>query len=319
MDPTIARSLDALAREQHGCMTYAQMDAIGLSRSTRARRIRDGALIPAGRSTVRVASAPRTPESVLMAACLSFGGRASHRSAWWLHGLGDSGPPTPEITVCKGRPARRPPEGGPLVVHTSTSLPSEDLTVVRGIPTVSVARCLLGLAALVPHGIDREALTSSVETAVRARRASDAWLWWLLENRRRRGWNGVSELERVLAIRAGLGPTESWLEREALAVIAAAGLPAPVVQRRIARRGRFIGRVDLAYEQERVAIELMGHRDHSSRPQLEADTRRATDLQLSGWLVIQVTYDQLVSDPESVVASIREALASAALRRSGTF
>lgn len=309
MDVTSERTIADLARQQHGCITAAQATAAGMSKATRARRLDRGLLVPVGATTYRLASAPATPEAALMAACLDLGAVVSHRSALWLHGLRSRPPERPEVSVRKGSTTRKAARSAEVVVHATTSLPKDDLTEVRHIPVTSVARSLLGLAALVETPVEREELEAAVETAVRTRLASDTWLWWLLENRRCRGRNGVTEMERVLARRVGLGPTESWLERQMLELLRSAGLPLPAVQRRIRRRGAFVARVDLLYEGHRVVIEVMGHEWHSSRPQREADTRRANELQLMGYVVIQITYDQLVGDPRSVVRTVREALA----------
>lgn len=143
--------------------------------------------------------------------------------------------------------------------------------------------------------------------------ASDRWLWWLLEQRRCRGRNGVIRFEDVLAERARLGPTESWLERAVLRIIDDAGLPRPVVQRRIRRRGRFVARVDLAYDPGLILVEALGYRYHATREQQSRDAARASELQLMGWDVHQVTYDQVVRTPQWVAHVVRTALANAGI------
>lgn len=298
----------AVARTQHGHVTVRQLTEAGMSPSTRRRRAAAGLLAPVGAHTFRLASAPSTPIGSLMAACLDTGGVASHRSAAWVHGLRAHPPPRPEVTVPKGRlPGRK--AAGDLIVHTSTSLPEEDILTVRYVPVMSIARTFLGLAALIPDGQDRAGLLSMVEAAVADNRASDRWLWWHLERRRIRGRDGVRALESILAERAGLGPTESWLERELLRVLDGAGVPRPAIQRVVRAKGRFAARVDFLYEAEKIVIEVMGHRWHAPRERLQADAERVAMLQLEGHLVIPVTYDQLVSDPDSVVELVRRARA----------
>lgn len=115
-----------------------------------------------------------------------------------------------------------------------------------------VARSLFGLAALVPDQVDRRVVADALGKAVDQGLATDPWLWWLLDKRRCRGRNGVTCFESVLAERVRLGPTESWLERELLTVIRAAGLPKPTTQKVIRRSGRFAARVDMIYDAERA-------------------------------------------------------------------
>jgi very-short-patch-repair endonuclease len=310
MDPNIERAIAERARQQLGHITTEQLRAAGVTHPTIRRRVEHGLWLPTGNRTVRFAAVPASPRGDVAAACLDLRGTASHRTAAWLHELAP-GPPLIDITVRKGRSTTRTEERAGLRVHTSTNLPAEDVTQVDGIPVTSVARTLMGLAALTETEVPHEELVDIVEEAVRRRLASDRWLWWLLERRRCRGRNGVIRFERVLAQRAQLGPTESWLERALLQVIDDAGLPRPVVQRRIRRRGAFVARVDSAYDPGMIVIEALGYRHHATREQQNRDAARASELQLLGWDVHQVTYDHIVRTPLWVAHVIRTALANA--------
>jgi very-short-patch-repair endonuclease len=193
-------------------------------------------------------------------------------------------------------------------IHTSTDLPIGDIVQVRGVPATSVARTLMGLAALVPRELDQGDLAELLAHACEEGLASERWLFWLLERRRGRGRIGTIAFEEALAARVRLGPTESWLERETLRIIEEAGLPLPRVQQRVERKGRFVGRVDFRYDRWPVVVESLGYARHRSRADLERDTRRANLLQLAGLTVLQHSYDQVVRDPGSVVADIADAL-----------
>lgn len=308
MDPTTERVIAERARTQLGLITTAQLRAAGMSRQAVTRRVASGVLVRVGARTLRVAAAPPGLEVDVLAACLDLDAVASHRTAAWLHGLLPSPGPLVDVTVAKGRTMGSAAATEGLRVHSSTNLPAGHIVRVGAVPTTSVARSLLGLAALDPREIDDECLTSVIEEAVRTRRASDRWLWWLLEERRCRGRNGVLRFEQALARRSALGPTESWLERELLRLIDEAGLPKPAVQRRIGRRGAFVARVDLLYESERVVLEALGYASHSSRAQVSADAARASALQLAGFDVHQLTYDQIVTAPTWTVGVVRAAL-----------
>lgn len=317
MDAAKEQGLARTARSQLGLVTRAQLDALGIARSTVTRRVASGQLVPSGRATFRLASAPLGHDVGVLAACLDVDGVASHWTAAWLHGLVPARR-TVDVTVRKGRSraARLESAGGGRVrVHSSTNLPWDDVVRIGPIPTTSVARTMLGLAALVPVEFDAQSFGEIVATAVERGLATDPWLWWLLAQRRCRGRNGVSALETALAGRARLGPTESWLEREVLRILEAAGIPLPVTQRVIARSGRFVARVDFAYEPEGVVLEALGYAFHRSPPQMEADTRRANDLQLLGFDVYQFTTAQIVGSPGSVQRTVRDALDGARMLR----
>ncbi len=312
MDPHIERAVAERARTQLGLITISQATALGLQRRTFHRRVASGLWVPVGRRTFRLAGAPEGPQVDVLAACLDLDAVASHRTAAWLHDLVPwSG--VIDVSVPKGRTIVGIQDPAGLRIHTTTNLPPDDVTGAGPIPTTSVARTLMGLAALDPDEVPHRQLVDVVESAVQRGLASDRWLWWLLERRRCRGRNGVTRFEDVLSERAALGPTESWLERAVLRIVDDAGLPRPVVQRRIRRRGHFVARVDLAYDPGLIAIEALGYRYHASREQQSRDAARAAELQLLGWDVYQITYDQVVHRPLWVADVIRTALASAGL------
>jgi very-short-patch-repair endonuclease len=114
-------------------------------------------------------------------------------------------------------------------------------------------------------------------------------------------------LEGMLADRAGRGRTESWLERAFLACLEEGGLPLPIVQRRIKRRGAFVARVDVLYEPTLV-LEVSGYATHSSRIEVERDAERRNRLQLAGYSFLEFTYNHVVKGPAQVRADVTEAL-----------
>jgi hypothetical protein len=91
-------------------------------------------------------------------------------------------------------------------------------------------------------------------------------------------------------------------------------LPAPVQQYRIRLDdGRWV-RLDAAYPEARVAVELDGAAFHGSRAARERDLRRDTALAALGWVVLRFSYARLVSDPEGcrreIEAVVRRRLAA---------
>ncbi len=87
-----------------------------------------------------------------------------------------------------------------------------------------------------------------------------------------------------------------------------AGLPRPVLQHVVHDGGgRFLGRVDLAWPEQRVAVEFDGdvHRD---RRVFVDDLRRQNGLVLAGWTVLRFTSADVLGRPEAVVRVTRGAL-----------
>ncbi len=75
--------------------------------------------------------------------------------------------------------------------------------------------------------------------------------------------------------------------------------PVPVAQFVVRDRGRFIARVDFAYPELRIAIELDGFRYHDQSV-FELDRAKRLDLTTAGWQVLEITWKMLVSDAASV-------------------
>lgn len=309
----LRHELNARAATQHSLLSRADLREVGVSSGQRRNLLSDGSLVPIGHQTFALGGVASTPHQRVMAACLDTGGVASHGTAAWLHGIAGFGPGEPPAVV-----VRRPRYDYRLPiaeVHTTSWLPVDDVVDVRGIACLGVARSLFSLASAVPT-VAYTAVANAVDEAVRDGKASDAWLWWLLERVRRRGRNGVSVFEALLTARAGGAVTESWLERELLRVLAAAGVPLPECQRRVCHQGAFLARVDFVYPGPRIVIEVSGHAHHSTRLQTAADARRRNDLQLAGYQVLEFTYDQVVGDPSYVAAKVLDALAASVRRAS---
>jgi len=70
----------------------------------------------------------------------------------------------------------------------------------------------------------------------------------------------------------------------------------------------FVGRVDFAYPELKIAIEVQSYRWHSSWVAQGKDRERLTRLQLLGWIIIQVTYEDLAHHPDKVAGRIEEAI-----------
>jgi very-short-patch-repair endonuclease len=94
-------------------------------------------------------------------------------------------------------------------------------------------------------------------------------------------------------------------------LVHAAGLPEPVPQFRVLDGwGRFLGRVDLAWPEQRVLAEFDGD-GHRERRAFVADVRRQNGLVQAGWTVLRSTGADVRGRPDAVVAEIAHALGRA--------
>ena len=117
----------------------------------------------------------------------------------------------------------------------------------------------------------------------------------------------------VLADRlAGYSPGDSDLETRALRALTRAGLPPPRQQYRMVLAGRKV-RIDLAYPEQRIAIELDGWDPHRFRSSFDADHARRDDL-----LVAQLVTAHVHRGDDGRVPRVdrRSAVSTAPSRRS---
>jgi very-short-patch-repair endonuclease len=130
------------------------------------------------------------------------------------------------------------------------------------------------------------------------------------------GMRGRAQLSRLIdALNAGC---ESELELWGyLAVFDVPGLR-HAQRQKVVHVGMRSYRLDLAYDEERVAVELDGYRFHSSREQRERDMRRDAALASIGWLTLRFSHERLHDDVAGCRRDTLTALAvRRALRRSG--
>jgi G:T-mismatch repair DNA endonuclease (very short patch repair protein) len=195
----------------------------------------------------------------------------------------------------------RPPDvewKGPreVRVHRSALEPG-DVVTIEDVRVTSALRTAWDVATL-------ESLGSSVATLdamVRVGALSLDELSALTEGRTAR-W-GVTKVRRALPL---VDPrAESPPESRVRVALVLAGL-APVPQYEVRSAGRFLGRVDLAFPEARVAIEYEGAY-HFEDGQISRDDQRYERLRAAGWTVIRLSATDL-RDLDAVVVRIRATL-----------
>jgi very-short-patch-repair endonuclease len=274
---------------------------MSLSRERRRTLLAKGVLLPVGGGVVRYAAYPTSTEQRVLAAVLAAGegAVASHMSAAVLWRLDVTAPPAAEVEVTVRRP--RHPRAVPGILHRTLDLGPADVEPRQRIPRTTAARTLLDIAArLAPSELE-----AALDDAERRGLVWRPHLRWRSEELRRRGRAGVSALEDLLDRTEGRPLGDSWLEQSAIRHVLGAGLPAPRVQVKRRISGGGIARVDLFWDDAKLAVELAGHRTHSTRRQRQSDAERAARLGLDGWTVVEFTYEDVVERPEYVLEMIR--------------
>ncbi|MDT5234709.1 MAG: hypothetical protein QOF47_696, partial [Mycobacterium sp.] len=68
--------------------------------------------------------------------------------------------------------------------------------------------------------------------------------------------------------------------------------------------------VDVAFPQQKVAIEIDGWAFHHDRAAFQHDRTRQNRISLNGWKVLRFTWLDLTEHPQRVIAEIRRAIQS---------
>ncbi len=233
-----------------------------------------------------------------MVAVLAVGPEAvaSHQAAAWLWELTDRF----ELHVATTRPRWR---HRTYQVHRSTDLYGHHVARVRGVPVTTPARTIVDLGATAPLTV----VARAFDAALRAGITTVDDVAALVEEVARPGRRGVGAARKLIGERVDLTvATESVLEGEFARLLHENGLPTPTPQYELRdRQGREIARVDFAYPDHRVAIELDGYRFHSDPHTFATDRQRQNQISLEGFTVLRYTARDVRGDPGRILSEIR--------------
>jgi very-short-patch-repair endonuclease len=296
--------LRRLAGRQHGLITIDQAVGAGMSRATWYRRVASGALLELHPGVAALGGAPATAERAVLAAVLSLGPGvvASHRSAAYLWGAEVDG--AHPVDVIARREARGRRRG--VAVHRPVDAHHVRAVVRADIAVTTPSRTLVELGAV----SSRRTVERVYEQFLVAGTISPAAAQAALVRHARRGRAGVGVLRSVLdGWTIGDRPPDSELEVAVARLLQRYGLPAPQFQHLVTGPG-FRSRVDFAYPELRIVIEVDGWRFHATRAAFEADRQRDAMLESAGWTVLRFTWLQVSRRPAWVAERVAATLAA---------
>ncbi|GAB3175642.1 uncharacterized protein DUF559 [Micromonospora palomenae] len=202
------------------------------------------------------------------------------------------------VTVLLPRTARM--RGHPRIRISRSAVPETDRTRFAGLPVTTELRTAFDLGR---QGSRTDALVAVDALlhrrvvklpALRAYAGAHA------------GWPGMPLLREVLALAEPL--TESPMETRLRLLLLDAGLGPVTAQHDVHDgRGRFVGRVDLAWPALRVAVEYDGDH-HRERAHFRQDVARLNALRAAGWIVLRFTADDVLRHPTRTIALTTQAL-----------
>ncbi len=292
-------SLQALATAHEGVFTSAEAVASGLSNDEVLTLVGRGTVVRIHRGVYAftVAGARPTFTQLARAACAATGGVASHWTAAKLHGLREA--PERPIHVSISRQSRR---RSPVGVTVHRTLLGRRTSPRPGDPPLTPpGRTLVDLAGI---GVDERALHRFVNVLMSSRITTLDSLSASVG--RCAGVPGVQHARAVL--RDIGGPLDSVLEDQFLGLLRDWRLPSPMTQYPVAVGGRHY-RLDFAWPDEQLIVEVDSYAHHSSREDFERDRLRENDLVSAGWVVLRVTSRQIEAGAVRLRGQLEDLLA----------
>jgi very-short-patch-repair endonuclease len=279
----------------HGVVSRRELLASGLGRGAIAHRLRTGRLFPKYDGVYAVGRPELSVLGERRAIVLACGKSAvlSHRSAAGAWGLRPSGGTTWEVIV----PSDRQPDA-PVKTYRHRLSPTE-IADLDGIPTTTVARTLLDLAAVVPAHHLRRAVEQAEQRELFDLTAITATL---AAHPRRPGRRVLVGLLADLR-QHGVTRSRSDVEAAFLQLCLDHDLPRPQVNRHDDGR-----EVDFRWPAHRLLVEVDGWTYHRTRRAFAADRRRDRAALAAGDRVARFTAGEVTDAPAMVAAELRRLL-----------
>lgn len=292
-----------IARRQRGLATHRQCINAGFTDDSLAVRVANLGWQRPRPGVYLLPGVPPSWEQTLLAVVLPLDNAwISHGTSARLWGL----PNPPEIGAIEVlRPYGRSTRLDGVVLRRSRIITAADVTVHNGIAVTSLARTVVECSAR----LSVKQTTRMIDAAKRIRPGALEEIRACFARLAGGGRRRLRSIRAALALQLpGFDADESDFEIETLRTIIGAGLPIPVQQHRVVIDGKRC-RIDLAYPELKIAIELQSWEWHGGRAPFDDDKARVSDLVALGWRVIEITTQHT---EEQIIRWIAGALAHAA-------
>lgn len=220
-------------------------------------------------------------------------GVVAGRSAAALHGAKWIDPQAPAELLYDNR--HRPPG----IRTYADRIADDEILLIGEMAVTTPARAALDLACRNP--LDRA--VTAIDALANATGLKTADVELIAQ--RHPGRRGLTRARRVLdLVDAGAeSPRETWLRL----LLVRAGFPAPATQIPVRDEfGQIIARLDMGWEDHKIAAEYDGDHHRTDRRQFNRDIARTETLTAMGWIVIRVTSQDT---PGAIVHRVESAFA----------
>jgi very-short-patch-repair endonuclease len=293
-DASTLNVVDEYLRQHDGVITLAHARAAGLSHDAVSRRVHSGRWLRCSPGVFFADDRPFTDASRVRTAVWSCGQKATASglaAAWW-HGVTRFAPETVEVTVPRVSNHRRRPG----VRTRRRDLAPADIVERKGLRVTALP--LTVIEAAVRRGGGPKLMDSALQRHVELPQLWKAHL-------RNKGRHGSPAARRLL--QAASDGARSEAERLLVKLLRDNNITGWKTNYPV---GGY--KVDVAFPEQKVAIETDGWAYHSSQEDFQNDRERQNKITLLGWQVLRFTWLDLVEYPQRVLAEIRFARAHSA-------
>ncbi len=243
-------------------------------------------------------TAPLSQASLAWAGALAAGTESvvSHVTAARLWGLRT--PSDPEVHVIAPRDSRLQVTG--LRTHR-VALAESEMCRLDGIVITTTIRTVLDCTLWLGEEAGRALLVDAVQRRLLV--LDDVRTALRLMGQRHglsRAWSIVADLS---------GGAHSEAEVRAHKILAAAGIRGWEANVAVHDLDGLVGVVDLLFEEAKVVVEIDGRAYHSDDLAFQRDRVRQNRLVAAGYTVLRFTWDDVVNNPDRLVALVRTAVA----------
>ena len=285
---------------EYGLFSWRQAREAGYRTAAIELCLRRGQWVRRGLGILAVADRVEQPHDRLLLAVLRCGPTAvaSHLSAaatyqWELL----EQPERPQVIVPR-KQRKAHPDG---VDVRRQNLTDADVTCVGVLPLTVPVRTAVDIGATEAH----VAATVALDSALRLQHVTQEDMRAELRTRRHSPGH-----RRATAALDHSDPTSGSVpESAARLLFRRAGLPLPCAQYEIGLGDGQLARVDFAWPEQRLIVEIDGFEWHATRDALRRDHARQRKLELGGWMVLRYTADEVRNNPQTLLTEVAEALA----------
>lgn len=288
-----------IALPQAGCFSLDQARRLGISGDQIRRLVASGIVLRAHPRAFRIASSVSDEHAAVWLSFLQAGDRSvvTHEAALQVHGV-QSVPFTPVVSL---PPGDRHDLSG-IRVHRFGDLLDEHVADIGGLRVTTVVRSVVDVASV----FSKVRLADLVDrVTITERRCGLNQIARVYRQINRRGRKNIQNLAEVLEERTSPNPTpRSVLERRMDGLIEAAEMPEPRNEMPVPNTDGLTGRVDRAWPEAKLILEIDGRTWHSRERSMRNDRERDRAAGLAGWHTVRVLDEEVRDQPGLVTQDL---------------